>query len=239
MRALFLTGIFLLVPVFVLGADGPKAYEPLVGLPALKGSGGTAGLASYLNQLYMVTIAFGAIIAFIKIAMAGVQYSLTDIVTSKEYAKKNIQGALLGLAILLIPYTVLYTINPDLVKLNILELGKTLKVSTSPGSTGSGPGGSAGGGTTPPTDPVGGTTVRRVRDWAVGCKSVLADGGSVGLGTETYYWDCTLAEQRCTNAGQNATYVQREPERILCSYDEVITCTPGTDCPGDTGYVAP
>jgi hypothetical protein len=44
-----------------------------------------------------------------------------DVITDKESAKKDIYGALFGLAILLATYVVLNTINPQLTNLNILE----------------------------------------------------------------------------------------------------------------------
>ena len=111
--------------LFLICAEVASAgnYQPLVGLPQVAGQTGQT-LSGYFNQIYIVTIAVGAILAFIKIAMAGVQYSLTDIVTSKEDAKKSIKGALLGLAILLIPFIVLNTIYPGLTNLNVLDTAR-------------------------------------------------------------------------------------------------------------------
>jgi hypothetical protein len=103
-------------------------YVPLVALPAIAGSG--QGLGAYFNQLYMATVAIGAILAFLKIAFAGAKYSMSGIVTDKESAKHDIQGALLGLAILLIPFIVLNTIYPNLTKLDILQNAGTMKVDT-------------------------------------------------------------------------------------------------------------
>jgi hypothetical protein len=103
---------------------GQYEYQPLVGLPQLDGQG--KSLSSYFNQIYIATIAVGAILAFIKISIAGVKWSMSDIVTDKSDAKKDIQGALLGLAILLIPFIVLNTIYDGLTKLNILE--KAMKI---------------------------------------------------------------------------------------------------------------
>lgn len=116
----------------------PAQYQPLVGIPGLSTAQGS-GLASYLNRLYIITIGIGAIIAFIKIAMAGVKWSMSDVVTDKGTAKEDIKGALLGLAILLIPFIVLNTIYPGLTNLNILKsVGKVdLNQTSRPyGSTG-------------------------------------------------------------------------------------------------------
>lgn len=114
-------------------------YKPLIGLPGLQDSG-AKDIPSYINALYLLTIGIGSIIAVLRIAFAGVKYSLSDIVTDKASAKKDIQGVLLGLAILLIPYLVLNQINPNLTNLNVLNVGRTeLKVSLPPsGSSGTG-----------------------------------------------------------------------------------------------------
>ena len=45
---------------------------------------------------------------------------LTDVVTSKEDAKKDIQAALTGLLIIISAVVILTTINPNLVKFNLL-----------------------------------------------------------------------------------------------------------------------
>jgi hypothetical protein len=116
-----ITFILSLLVLFFVSAEFTHAqgYTPLAGLPQVQGQ--NQGLAAYFNRLYMVTIAVGAILAFLKISIAGVKYSLTGIVTDKEDAKKDIKGALFGLAILLIPFIVLNTIYPGLTNLNILN----------------------------------------------------------------------------------------------------------------------
>jgi hypothetical protein len=87
-------------------------------------------MASYFNRLYMVAVAIGAILAFIKISIAGVKWSMSDVVTDKSSAREDIKGALLGLAILLIPFIVLNTIYDGLVRLNVLENSGAMRVNT-------------------------------------------------------------------------------------------------------------
>ena len=98
-------------------------YTPLVGLPQVNGGG--QGLSAYFNQLYMATVAVGAILAFLRIAFAGAKWSLSEIVSDKASAKNDIKGALLGLAILLVPFIVLNTIYSGLTNLNILDRTRT------------------------------------------------------------------------------------------------------------------
>jgi hypothetical protein len=101
----------------------PAAYVPLAGLPQAVGPNGSSGIANYLNRLYIFLIIVGAIIAAIKISIAGAKYAFSDIITDKSSAKKDIQGVLIGLAILLIPFIVLSAIYSPLTNLNILQLG--------------------------------------------------------------------------------------------------------------------
>ena len=53
---------------------------------------------------------------------------LSDIVTSKENAKKEIQGALLGLLVILSAVLILDTINPELKNFSILRNAQPLGV---------------------------------------------------------------------------------------------------------------
>jgi hypothetical protein len=127
-----ITFILSLLVLFFLSTESTHAqeYTPLVGLPQVDGQ--NQGLAAYFNRLYMVTIAVGAILAFIKISIAGVKWSLSDIVTDKSDAKNDIKGALFGLAILLIPFIVLNTIYPGLTSLNILQNATSVRITPPP-----------------------------------------------------------------------------------------------------------
>jgi len=81
---------------------------------------GESGLANYLNFLYLLSIAVAVTFAIIKIALAGTSYMMSDVVTSKEGAKKDIYGALLGLLIILSTFVVLSTISDDLISFDVL-----------------------------------------------------------------------------------------------------------------------
>lgn len=95
-----------------------EAYQPLTGIPGVDPN--NLSLVSYVNALFLLSIALGAMLAVIKIVLAGFKYMFTDVVTTKSDAKSDIYGALLGLGILLATFVVLYTINPQLTSLNIL-----------------------------------------------------------------------------------------------------------------------
>ena len=114
---LFILSIALLSPSVLFAAEG---YQPLILIPGLN-ENGNYSLPEYINRLYLLLIALGAIVAVIRISFAGAKYSLNDIVTSKEEAKEDIKGVLFGLLLLLIPFVVLNTIYPGLTSLDILK----------------------------------------------------------------------------------------------------------------------
>lgn len=94
-----------------------NGYVPLAGIPGV--TQGETCLVSYLNALFLLTISVGAMIAVIKIAIAGITYMLSEVVTQKQSARNDITGALLGLVILFATWVVLYEIYPGLVSLNV------------------------------------------------------------------------------------------------------------------------
>jgi len=102
-------------------------FKPLVGIPGVGTPNASntvdysgIGFGDYINALYRLAISIAALLAVIKIIYAGVQYMFSDIVTQKEDAKKDIQGALLGLLIIIGAVIILNTVNTDITKNEIL-----------------------------------------------------------------------------------------------------------------------
>ena len=99
------------------GGNSNGTFVPLVGIPGVNPD---ADFGTYINALYVLSISLAALLAVIKIIVAGVKWMLTDVVTRKEDAKKDIQAALTGLLIIISAVVILTTINPNLVKFNLL-----------------------------------------------------------------------------------------------------------------------
>lgn len=99
-----------------LVAFAKGVYTPLVGIP---GVSPTSDFNTYINALYLLSISVAALLAVIKIVIAGVKWMMTDVVTSKGEAKKDIQGALIGLLIVLAAVLILNVINPKLTNVNL------------------------------------------------------------------------------------------------------------------------
>ncbi len=104
-------------------------FSPLVGIPGLDVNT-AATIPQYVNAVYTTLIVIGSLVAVMRIAWAGVKYSLSGVVTDKESAKHDIQGVLMGLAILLLPFVVLNTINPNLVNLDVLRMTQPVTLGT-------------------------------------------------------------------------------------------------------------
>lgn len=107
--SIFCTLLFLPIIVF-----GQQYYEPLVDL-GLKSD----DFGGYINLLYVTSISIASLLAVIKIIIAGLKYMLSDVVTTKGDALKDIRTSLLGLILIISAVLVLNVINPNLTKLDI------------------------------------------------------------------------------------------------------------------------
>ncbi len=104
-------------------ADQPFSYTPLATIPNLTTAGTPiTSPATYVQGLYVFAFSIGIVIAVVSGVWAGVEYMLSESVTSKEGAKKRITGVIWGFALLLCSYVILDLINPQLVSFN-LNLG--------------------------------------------------------------------------------------------------------------------
>ncbi len=96
------------------------AFQPFQQLPGLENVGDMT-TQQYIDVLYVIAITAAAILAVFKLIFAGVKYMTSEIVPTKSKAKEDIQGALLGLLIILAAVTILNTINPNLTQINFLR----------------------------------------------------------------------------------------------------------------------
>ncbi len=93
-----------------------------------------AGLAKCIQQLYLLALGLGAIVALLMIVLAGYRYmTAAGNAQQVENAKEAFASAFIGLIVIFIAFILLYLINPDLVKFKGLQLpGST---TTSPSTT--------------------------------------------------------------------------------------------------------
>lgn len=107
-------------------SDAVLKYQPVVQIPGLNPK--TQTTDQYVNALYLLSITVAALLAVVKIIFGGVKWMLSDVVTDKSSAKKDMWGAVLGLLIVLSAVLILNTINSDLTKLNFLENAEPLSI---------------------------------------------------------------------------------------------------------------
>ncbi len=100
--------LYLALPVIVFGQ---VTYSPLIEGGGLE----TDSIGAYINSLYLISISIAALLATIKLIIAGAKYMLSDVVTTQGEAKKEIQSSLLGLLLVISAVLILTIINPDLV----------------------------------------------------------------------------------------------------------------------------
>lgn len=96
-----------------------SAYQQLAPITGPNGEAvDTTSLPSYLNAVYRIGIGICFALGVIMFTWAGIEYIVSESMNTKSDAKKRIAAALTGLAIALVSYILLNTINPDLLKLN-------------------------------------------------------------------------------------------------------------------------
>ncbi len=109
--------------VFGQGESKLQQYQPLaVGIPGVTDTANAhPTLVQYLNALFSFLIAIAAVLAVLRIVVAGFSYMTTDAWGSKEEALGTIRAVLIGLIVLILSVVILRTINPDLLRLDILQ----------------------------------------------------------------------------------------------------------------------
>jgi len=108
-------------------ADTNTNYQLLAPLPTGTNSGPMStyptgdgsGVGGYLNVMIRLFIGICAVLSVVMIVIGGIEYMTTELISSKEEGKKRITNAILGLLLALGAWTLLYTINPDLLKSDV------------------------------------------------------------------------------------------------------------------------
>jgi len=119
------TGTDIVLPELQVNAQAPvitnSGFTPIAPIPGLTQGvpANTAGIAAFLNNLYIYLIGVAAFLAVIMIVWGGLEYSLQDSIAAKGDGKKKIYDALFGLVLVLSPALVFYIINPAILNLNI------------------------------------------------------------------------------------------------------------------------
>jgi hypothetical protein len=127
------------------GAPTDPQYTLLAPLPCIpasapgcvNGTQSTVDIKTYIVYIFELAIAVAVFLAVVMITWGGFRYMTEESVTKKGAAKEIIQNAVWGLLGALASYLILYTINPQLVNLNLisvptLELNNNANVGLNP-----------------------------------------------------------------------------------------------------------
>lgn len=125
-------GLVLGIILLPLVGYAQVSYVPLVGIPGITDPG--LNFNSYINALYALSISIAALLAVIKIIIAGMKWMLSDVVTSKGEAISDIKGAVFGLVVVISAVLILTVINPQLTTTQIF-LQPVTDAPAAPGST--------------------------------------------------------------------------------------------------------
>jgi hypothetical protein len=125
-------GITIFVPTQINAACGDltdssaDCYQQLAPITGPDGQSiKTNNFPAYLQAMYRLGIGACFALGVIMFTIAGIEYIISESMNTKEDAKKKIQAAIIGLAIALVSYILLYTINPDLLKLENINTAVT------------------------------------------------------------------------------------------------------------------
>lgn len=116
-KLLILAAVLVLLPATTLAAG--SGYETLINIPGVNPDDDFGG---YINSLYKLAIALAALLAVIKIIIAGMKWMMTDIVTSKQEAKEDIWGATMGLLLIISSVLLLGIINKSLTNFDFFNV---------------------------------------------------------------------------------------------------------------------
>ena len=78
-----------------------------------------ASIGELVFGLFLLAISLAAVFAVVKLVIAGIKYTVTDIASTKESAKSDIKGAILGLLLILSTILIVNLINPGIANTDI------------------------------------------------------------------------------------------------------------------------
>jgi len=128
-KKIFVTTLFGIVLfnfflVSIVFADG-EGYKISVGLPGAPKGTEIKDPSQYIEILFKTGLGIAGVLGLILLLYAAISYNIsssTGDLQKQSEAKERIFSVFLGLGLLLLSYLILYTINPDLVKLKMPEM---------------------------------------------------------------------------------------------------------------------
>ncbi|OGF63199.1 hypothetical protein A2662_00945 [Candidatus Giovannonibacteria bacterium RIFCSPHIGHO2_01_FULL_45_33] len=116
---------YLLSPLLFGFAFAVRAFtlaQPIPGIGTESGISSADTFCQYVNGIMPYIFGLAAVIAVVQLVVGGMQYSLSEGLTSKEDAKDRIWAAIWGLLLALLSWLILNTINTNLVACGALNI---------------------------------------------------------------------------------------------------------------------
>lgn len=109
---------------FGISAFAFTLAQPIPGVGGQGGIGITEAttFAQYVAAVMPFIFGLAIVVAVVQLVIGGMQYALSEVITSKQDAKERIMSAIYGLLLALLSWLILNTINPNLVNLKDLNL---------------------------------------------------------------------------------------------------------------------
>ena len=126
--------VYCLLSTATLAQTEYKLLAPLPGYVKTT-AGGKTTAGPYIEGIFILIIAIATGLAVLKIIFGGIKYMSTDAFGEKNEAKTTIQNAIWGLLLAISAWLILFTVNPNLIKLNLIIPVQPI-ATTSPGGGG-------------------------------------------------------------------------------------------------------
>lgn len=118
-----LLAILIVLPL-ISGAQGFD-YTPLAPIPQITEGADTVNVSDFIPGAITLGIGIAGALSVIFIMIGGIQYMTTDAYSGKSDGKETIRNAIFGLLLAIGSYAILYTIDEDLVRLDLNITGVT------------------------------------------------------------------------------------------------------------------
>lgn len=123
MKKILLTTMCLVVVTtmvfFVFSTIYAAEYTLLTPLPGTVDNA-PIKLGDYLPAVFNLAIGIAAVMAFVAITWGGITYATSDAITGKAQGREWITNAIWGLLLVIGAWVILYTINPQILKFNLI-----------------------------------------------------------------------------------------------------------------------
>lgn len=101
---------------------GYKIIEPSILPEGTVGDDGKVDLYKYLEGIYKTLFVVVIIFAVLSFVIGGIEYMVSDVIPTKQKGIQRIKNSLGGLFLMIVSWLILYSINKELVTIN-LDLG--------------------------------------------------------------------------------------------------------------------